>query len=344
MKKVVAMVHLERERSYLVIANRGNWVFSREFPSILIKEEDEDISGDNVSLDAKRRFRSARYFADEERLLVEVNRSLLYFKQRFRGEGVSLAVLSGEAFNSDKVLEAFNSNLGITTIEFKPTDFFDYEHLGDRAGKLDRIFPSLALPMGAAMQTPRSSPLNFVPKTYLSRRKAKAYNRIMTAASIFFLIVMIGAYLIIRGNRVEAQKLYAEKVKEDLVTEMARNLDKIAEVTAKRELADTRRKFIDIVEKEQGREEDLLHALGYLITPDIMLYSVSFANAQGDSVSILGSARGLEVSAPDKSFSEFYDKLKHSGLFDRINEPLLFTKIEDGIYSLNFAINCSLVN
>ena len=85
--KVVAMVHLERERSYLVIANRGNWVFSREFPSILIKEEDEDASDGSIPLDVKRRFRSARYFADEERLLIEVNRSLLYFKQRFRGEG-----------------------------------------------------------------------------------------------------------------------------------------------------------------------------------------------------------------------------------------------------------------
>ena len=38
LEKVSAMVHLERDRSFLVIANRGQWVFSRTFPSVLAPE------------------------------------------------------------------------------------------------------------------------------------------------------------------------------------------------------------------------------------------------------------------------------------------------------------------
>jgi len=42
MSKISTMIHLERDRSYLVIANRGTWVFSREFQSVLNKEQQEE--------------------------------------------------------------------------------------------------------------------------------------------------------------------------------------------------------------------------------------------------------------------------------------------------------------
>jgi Tfp pilus assembly PilM family ATPase/Tfp pilus assembly protein PilN len=316
--KIVSMIHLERDRSYLVIANRGNWVFSREFPSMLSKEETEEQKG--LQLDAKRKFASARYLADQERLMVEVNRSFLYFKQRFRGEGVSFAVLSGEAVNLDKVAPEFEKNLGIPAEVFSPVHGLQYEQLGDRAGKLERIFPSLVLPLGAAMETVREAKLNFVPPTYLSRRKTHFRRIIMTAASIVLLVVMTTGYFLLYSSSSEAERLYGQRVEEDVVTKLNNDMDKIAIVTNQRELAQARKKLLERFEGRQSPEQELLVALSHLVPDDIVLEQVVLSRENEKKAEIFGQVESISGSNPDAVFNDFYNALKDSGLFLRVEE------------------------
>jgi len=89
--------------------------------------------------------------ADQDKLLVEVNRQHALFKQRFRGEGVTSAVLQPERRSTwTKVAASFQKNLGIEG-SFSPMEAFDASQFGDRAAKLDG-YPSLCLPVGAAMR------------------------------------------------------------------------------------------------------------------------------------------------------------------------------------------------
>ncbi|MBN2289415.1 MAG: pilus assembly protein PilM [Candidatus Glassbacteria bacterium] len=339
--KIVSMIHLERDRSYLVIANRGNWVFSREFPSVLVKEEAEEPGG--LKLDAKRRFVSARYLAERDRLLVEVNRSFLYFKQRFRGEGVSLAILSGEAFNLDQVAGEFHKNLGIAAEIFAPVSGLQYEHLGERARKLERIFPSLALPFGAALQTPREAKLNFVPPTYLSRRKARARQLMMTAASVVLLIVTTTGYLMLRSSSAEAERLYNEKVRENVVDQLNNDLDKIAFVTNQRELAQTRQQFLERFETRQGPEQELLLALSYLVQDDVVLYQVIFDRSDSTRAMIVGRVQAGNGSNPDAVFYRFNQRLKNSGLFSKVAEAeTRIIRNEQDVTELSFMVDCFL--
>ncbi|MBW7995309.1 MAG: hypothetical protein FVQ81_01810 [Candidatus Glassbacteria bacterium] len=337
---ITAAVHLERDRSYLVIANKGMWVFSREFQTVLNKEEQQQEQ--SQPLTAKRKFASARYMADQDKLLTEVNRSLLYFKQRFRGEGVTSAVLSGEAFNLEEMAEAFEQNLGIEGVIFSPMEAFDTTHMGDRAAKLGRIFPSLCLPVGAAMQSLRDGKLNFVPEAYINRYRERAQKVITIAAAVILLIVLSVGYLMIRGSRVELEELLAQNNEEKVIAEMTAKLDDIAVVTTQRNLAEKRRAFLAGFELGQGSTDELLIALSHILPPEITLQRLA---VKGDTVrvaEIYGQVDGLGIADSDSTFNTFYGKLTASGLFLEVAEPEISSSNEGGRYVLRFKVNCEL--
>lgn len=341
LKSVTAVVHLERERSFLAIANRGNWVFSREFQSVLVKEEMPEEAG-KTDLDAKRKFASARYRVDQDRLLVEVNRSLLYFKQRFRGEGVSFAVLSGEAYNLDKVAESFQSNLGVEAEIFSPVEFFDFEHLGERAAKLKRIFPSLALPIGAAVQTLRDAKINFVPPDYINRYKTKARRLIMVAVSVIFFLAMITGYLMVRHTRLELERAAQVNDQEKELADLTKKLDELAQITTQRHLARTRKEFLERRTSLKSPTESLLLCLSQIVPDDLLLFNLTVDGKNGNSTEIVGQIKGRGIADSDKIFSSFFEKLKNSGLFTEVREPVLSTGTEQGLYFLSFKIDCKL--
>ena len=336
---ITASIHLERDRSYLVIANRGNWVFSREFQTILVKEEQKP---EEQPLAAKRRFVSARFLADQDRLLIEVNRSLLYFKQRFRGEGVSKAVLSGEAFNLEEVAEVFQSNLGIEASIFSPMAAFNTTLLGDRAGKLARIFPSLALPVGASLQTLKEAKLNFVPLSYINRYKERARRVILTAASVVFVIALSTGYLLVRNSRVELENMLAEHQNQKQIAELTETLDDIAQVNAQRNLAETRKKFLDRFTTERGAIKEIMVALSYYIPQEMTLNEVHVDQNLEYQTQIVGQILGIGAAETDDTFRRFYLDVKNCGIFTQVTEPDLSTGYENGQYFLTFEINGKL--
>ncbi|MFC1545006.1 hypothetical protein ACFL4X_02460, partial [Gemmatimonadota bacterium] len=338
---ITAAIHLERDRSYLVIASKGTWVFSREFQSVLNKEEAEDRSA-GTPLTARRQFASARYMADQDKLLVEVNRSLLYFKQRFRGEGVTSAVLSGEAFNLEEVTGSFQKNLGIEGVLFSPMEAFDTSHMGDRAAKLGRIFPSLCLPVGAAMQSLKTARLNFVPEAYINRYKERGRKVIMAAAAIVLLIVMSVGYLLIRNSRVELEEMLARNEVDNTIGKMTATLDGVAAVTNQRNLAEKRGEFLAQFAPGQGPTDELLIALSYLVPPTMILQRLVVNGDTSRIAEIYGQIIGLELAASDSTFNDFYSRLSGSGLFLEIGEPLISVRNESGVNMLNFNVNCKL--
>ena len=340
LKKVTAIIHMERDRSYLVIANRGDWIFSREFQSVLTKEQPQEEEG--MPLRVARRFVSARYVADQERLMIEVNRSLLYFKQRFRGEGVSLAVLSGEAFNLEDVIKSFKDNLGIEAALFSPLAAFKTDHLGERAAKLGRIFPSLALPLGAAMQDLRGAKLNFVPPAYISRHKARARRIILSVAAAVVLVLLTTGYLMVRNTRLELERSLAQEDREQVIATLTGKLDHLAEVTAQRQLAKTRKDFLEHFTTEHGIIKNLLVALSHYVPDNMTLYNLNLDHDNGNLTEIIGQIEGAGIADSDQTFNIFYNRLKSSGLFDEVSDPDLSTRLENGAYILSFKIDCKL--
>ncbi|HUU27446.1 MAG TPA: hypothetical protein VM123_06510 [archaeon] len=340
LSKITAMIHLERGRSFLVISNRGNWVFSREFQSVLNKEVHEDTG--KGQLDVQRRFVSARYMADQERLLIEVNRSLLYFKQRFRGEGVSLAVLSGEAYNLDDIAESFGKSLGVEAGVYSPGEYFHLGHLGERADKLRRIFPSLILPLGAALKTVREAKINFVPQAYIDRRKTRIRRLAVIAASVLLLAVMSLVYMMLHNTRMDLQRTLQENNEQKALAELNKRLDDIAEISAQRDLAKVRSEFLARFTARKSPEENLLIALSHLTPNEVLLYNLIVDRQKGDSTEIDGEIRGTGIADSDRTFNEFYNRLKNSGLFSEVSEPVFSTRFDNGVYFIAFKIDCKL--
>lgn len=342
-KRITAVVHLERDRSFLVISNRGTWVFSREFQSVLSKQESENQS--QTPLQTRRQFASARYIADQERLLIEVNRSLLYFKQRFRGEGVGLIVMSGEAFNLDEISVAIGKNIGIESCTYLPSEGFQYRQLGERAEKLERIFPSLVLPIGAALQNVKDAKLNFVPPAYMSRRQARLRRTLTVAAAVFIFMALSVGYMMIRNTRVDLEQTIRENRQEEKLAELTRDLDKIAGVKQSRDLADLRRVFLARFQAAGSNERMLLLALSNFLPEKACLLNVKMdENGEKPSVSIAGQIESNSIAETDAVLNLLYQRLQGCGLFAVIQEPRIKGSYEGSAYVLSFQIECELGN
>ncbi len=341
-KIIAAMVHLERDRSFLVISNRGTWVFSREFQSVLTKHESENQG--QTSLQARRQFASARYLADQERLLIEVNRSLLYFKQRFRGEGVGLIVMSGEAFNLDEIATAIGKNIGIESCTYLPSMGFQYSHLGDRAEKLERIFPSLALPIGAALQGQKETKLNFVPPAYQSRRQARLRRTLGVAAAVVVFVGLTVGYLMIRDTRTELEDAIRQSDQEHQLAELTRSLDRIGDIKQSRDLAAVRRAFLARFKANASPDIILLYALSNYLPDKACLLNVKVDDTSGKPLaSIAGQVKSASIAETDAQLNLLYQRLQGCGLFASLKEPKINGTYENDIYVLAFQIEGELL-
>jgi Tfp pilus assembly PilM family ATPase len=338
--RITAMVHLERDRSFLVISNRGNWVFSRDFQSVLTREETQ--APESSQLQARRSFASARYLADQERLLIEVNRSLLYFKQRFRGEGVSLVVMSGEAFNLEQIAGAIGKNIGLEAIVFNPISAFQVKHLGDRAEKLARIIPSLALPIGAALQTVKDARLNFVPPDYLNRRATRLRRLLMTTAAAVLVLLMSAGYLMVRHTRLDLERVVSSTNQQQVLADLTRRLDEIAEIKTERTLAETRSQFLKRFSSGQGAERRLLIALSCLVPDSVVLYNLKVDRDKNNLLEIVGQVAGQDLGAQDSTFNLFYNRLRTSGLYSGLQEPVTTSRKVNDKADLSFKIDGTL--
>ena len=116
---ISCLVHLGESRGYAVFIRYGKWAFYRNLPG----------SG-----------------TDQEELVEEINRSLLYYRHQFRGEDVARVILSGEGVAGRE--KRWAESLGTQTNDFRP--YLDFSPLKGRAEEFRHDVPEFAIPIGLA--------------------------------------------------------------------------------------------------------------------------------------------------------------------------------------------------
>jgi len=88
--------------------------------------------------------------------------------------------------------------------------------------------------------------------------------------------------------------------------------------------------------------ENLLIALSYYVPDNMTLYNLNVDRENDNTTELVGRVRGTGIADSDAIFNNFYNRIKSSGLFSEVAEPLLSSTIENEVYILEFKIDCKL--
>jgi hypothetical protein len=219
---LAGFLHAESGRCIIGVSNAGRLRFAREFqiempdartgaPAAQPEPASDLPDYGNVSLDAAP---SATYPADglasepadeaiAERLVTELTRSLLYFRQLSRGGSITKLYWSG--LPPTPTIERLIGERLKFTIEPHPA--------GAASAGIDRFCDSAAeygVPVGLAVAMQTADQINLLPEEYMRRRKRRKSYAALVAAAVLFLAANVGLFMGFRNAQGRYRDLLAE--------------------------------------------------------------------------------------------------------------------------------------
>jgi Tfp pilus assembly protein PilN len=195
-KLTCAVVHVGRSASHIAVVSGGGVSFSRRIACGCAGEEAacEIPAPEGAGVDSPE---------DEAalRLATEISRTVLYFKQRFRGREVDRLLLCGGP-GLERMVEPLADRCRLSAALFTPGEAVEVA-AGGEAGQLS----AFALALGAL--APGADGLNLLPAEYIERGRRRFWNAVMYGAAAALLLCAGAGWL---GMRLAADS-YAETLR-----------------------------------------------------------------------------------------------------------------------------------
>ncbi len=300
----IALLHLGKDRGYLIFARQGRYVISREF------SQEEGFN--------------------EQQVLSEVKRSFHYFKKQFRGEEPNRIKINVEGDEDLHLIkESLRRNLAVEVEELDPTYGLDLTLVKGRIKDWENHFPGLAIALNLALQYPDDDVIDLIPPQVKERKrefKRKVMLRVAAAVILLGLIVSYGKLHL----RLSAQN--------KILRQNETSLENLQPIIKETQLLENRRiwnnKSLAFLEDLNTKQTHWVKALQQLslIVPDKMVFQSLEAKRVGDEWQIV--IKG-EITAPDsftlqKSFNLFYSPIKSSTIFYQVElMPMNIIQIEE---------------
>lgn len=186
-RRTSAMVYLGERTAHLVVVTLGQYRFHREIAL------EQSFGAEEGGLDA-------------DYLAGEVQRSLLYFSQRFRGEKVEGIQLCG-ARASLEIAEALSAILRLPVVPCDLSGLFDLTPLGEDSREFMAMAPQWAVPLGLALAA-REYP-NLLPKRLLRQRQARVRAISGTIAAAVLGALLLALFVSVSGYNAQARERVA---------------------------------------------------------------------------------------------------------------------------------------
>ena len=294
------VLYMGGQQGYLLGVKDGVWSFYREFSS-RPSERKEDA------------------FLLEE-ALREANRALLYYRQRYPGEGEITFLLGGE--NGLEDLKArLQREIGVEGEVVRPGPALDLAPLGERSNVFRDIFPSFLIPLGLVAATAVQPGINLAPKP--ARRSVIRVPKIdfsslnRPATPVILLLFFLGVQLIL----VRMESHYQRRL-EDRTALYAQWLPAIQAAEQGRTLHDNEKLLAQSLGSSRIGETSwvvLFKVLSRLAPPDLILQSMILKRDEGDwLITLKGQVVSLDSYTAQAAFNRFYQGLKNSPYLEEI--------------------------
>ncbi len=208
---LAGFLHAESNRCVIGVSNAGKLRFAREFPvemptagraaapapAVPAEVSDYgnlDLGGESSQAAAPSAYPAASLAstpeddAIAERLVTELTRSLLYFRQLSRGGSITKLYWSG--IPPTPTIERMIAERLKFTVEPHPAG-----NASVGLEKFDAPPAEYGVPVGMAVAMQTAEQINLLPEEYLRRRKRRKSNAALVAAGVLFLAANVALYM-----------------------------------------------------------------------------------------------------------------------------------------------------
>lgn len=293
-------LYLSYRTGYLVIANRGRFQFSREFP-LGGEAWEESLAWADVR----------RESADT--IVNELNRLLLFYTQQFGGAEPEKLILGGEG-DLEAIKKTLETNLGLRVEVFNPTTTLDVTPLGGGRAEFQERAPALAIAIGLAMRRDREHTIDLLPRDLQARRRGLAGKIAAGVVAAGFL-----ALLGMEQQRLAARLAPLRQTLRALQGEQAAlrpRWEELQRVQQERAYAQAGQHFLEQARWITRFWPEVLRELAALTPREIRLQSVEVTRGpEGYQMILKGEAMSKDVPAAVAALTQFYPQLRKSPFF-----------------------------
>ena len=256
-----------------------------------------------------------------DRLMTEIKRSTLYFRQNFPQRQVDEILFSGESDMIGSMVSRANEDLGTESNVLRFDDNLDSASFKGEWDEFRFHIPSLSAAFGVAWHKTPETGVNLLPGKASFKEGPPIYQKLIKVAAIITLAVFLAAgFRYFMGSR----QLRADQLDiEARIAELEPKLAEGAAALAQRDLALTRRAFMGRMASGTGWEE-AFRSLS-IIVPDTAIFgTIQIEGGDSPALVITGYLRsGLQGQAT-ADFNQLFEELRGLEHFSSVemSQPL----------------------
>lgn len=307
------MAHLKLglETSYIAIIRGGVLQFSREFP-----------------LGLRGATEAGAEFPD--RLISEIKRTALYYRQNFRGEEIRRIVLSGDDTDLRRFTGPILDELGMEVSIYDPTPSLDLEAMKDGPVKFRETAHNFAVPLGLAWEPKARAKINVLPVRVV-RREAIRLQRFATAVAAFVVVVGVAMAYFYLESQLQQRRERVSSLN-SLIQSLQPKLQQIQEEERLREIQKIRLAFVQSMTQQGPIMAKALQEFSLLVPEEMLFRNVKVTKLPEKwQLTLDGEVVDQDAPRAQAIFNRFFSELRASNFFFEAGllQPLQISNFED---------------
>jgi Tfp pilus assembly PilM family ATPase/Tfp pilus assembly protein PilN len=323
----IALIHVGVKNACIIMVNNNSLLFSREF-----------------SLTSGHEVTRANY---SERLTMEVKRSFLYFKQRYRGKEVSKGILSGDMQGLKGCTNLSGLDLSnLTSLLAKELDI-EIEVFGipggleislpqEKMSEFQGLLPSLTIPIGLAIAGLRQSRVNLLSQEGIRGKGLLRTDTVLKAASGILLLALLGSYIWTSVSNFYTHRKGLDTLK--TLESLRPELEKINTTEKERKEHAARLLLIERLNTPSAQLSEVFREISWLVPDDIVFSTLEVKQEVGrrQRITIKGNA------STRSKFNKFLSYLQNSSSLTALSSQINNTPSMSKTEGPNFVIECEV--
>ena len=292
---VKSIVHFSTSSVHVVFIQEGTLLLCRDIP----------ISYGEVDPEQQR-----------ERLMTEIKRSTLYFRQNFPQGQIDEVLFSGEGEMIGALVSQAKEDLGIDGNVLRFDDNLDPSSFKGDWDEFRFHVPALSAAFGVAWHKTLDTGINLIPGKAGAKEGPPVYQKLIKIAAMVALAVMLlsGVRYFMGSRQLRADQLDLEQK----VAELDPAIQEGIAAAAARNLADTRASFMNRMAAGKAWEE-AFRALSLLVPDTAVFETIEIGGGDTSSMVVKGYLRGAQPSA---DFARFFEELRGLDYFSTVEMPV----------------------
>ena len=311
--------------------------FSGNLVSMLFARDHAILASRDVSFD----YGALSQEEQVSRLITEIKRSILFFRQSSAQAGFEEFLFSGDSKLLGPLVISAQEEFGINASMLRFEESLDTSGLRGDWDTLRFNLPGLSVALGAVWRKNPGSGINLLPNSKLSAGSAPNIAKLakFTIPAAVVLVLLTGSYYFAEISRIETKQA---EIKRRSVS-VQQFLDQSIQEAARKQMMESRNAFIQSVSTSRDWAE-ILRGLSFVVPDSAVIDSVRIEQKGKTALVIQGSIDAQSLDGAYAEFNHFFGSLKQVPQFSSALLVKPVTVATEGTHrKAVFEIRCELI-